>query len=127
MMLHIQSIKREGFRTVEHDARIQLTGATKIQNDEASFPLRYFDFKSLNSIGTTITGDRTIVDVIGQVVLIGPIKKVKKNNALVSIRDVEIEDERKMESHNIFGNKNISRPTTARDSCFSAKQTTTNN
>lgn len=60
----IPKIKRKGFRTVEHDTRIQLTGAmiiTKIENDEAAFPLRYFDFKPLNRIGTTIAGDRTIV------------------------------------------------------------------
>ncbi|KAF3334509.1 Replication factor-A C terminal domain-containing protein [Carex littledalei] len=61
----IPTFKREGFRTIEHNARIQLTAATKItkvQNDDAAFPLRFFDFKSLNSIGTTITGDKTVVE-----------------------------------------------------------------
>ncbi|KAF3337121.1 replication protein A DNA-binding subunit D-like isoform X2 [Carex littledalei] len=102
----IPTFKREGFRTIEHDARIQLTAATKItkvENDDAAFPLRFFDFKSLNSIGTTITGDKTVVDVIGQVISIGPIRRINKNSRMVnltqksgqvSLRDIEIEDER---------------------------------
>ncbi|KAF3340165.1 replication protein A DNA-binding subunit D-like isoform X2 [Carex littledalei] len=102
----IPTIKREVFRTVEHGARIQLTGATiitNVENDDAAFPLRYFNFKPLNSIGTTITGDKTVVDVIGQVVFIGPIKRVNKNSGQVSLREnsgqvslreIEIEDER---------------------------------
>lgn len=60
----IPTTKREGFRTVKHDARIQLsrtTEITKVENDDEAFPLLYFDFKPLDSIRTTITGERTIV------------------------------------------------------------------
>ncbi|XP_078152482.1 replication factor A protein 1-like [Carex rostrata] len=88
---------RDQYKRVDHKFRIQLTASTeitKVIDGNATFPLRYFDFKSLKSIGTTIKGAKTIVDVIGQVTSIGPIKQVLKNHAQVSIRDIEIEDER---------------------------------
>lgn len=55
---------RDQYRTVDHKVRIQLTASTeitKVIDDNATFPLRYFDFKPLKTIGTTIKGAKTIV------------------------------------------------------------------
>lgn len=56
--------KREMFATVDHNVRIQLTGATKttkIESDDPAFPQYYFDFKPLRSIGNTITQEKSVI------------------------------------------------------------------